>query len=135
MRIVKIKNRKLFKPDYWNAKENRPYTEAEKRYFLNSSHFYAVYYDRKAKEYRYVPTTHLYDKDESKFAEINAKTLQKEKFSFAEVPSGVKNGYRTKDKYGKKFTPNSSGVKLVSTRHLSKQQAKRIKDFAKNSFD
>ncbi len=135
MRIVKIKNRKMFAPKKWNEKEDRPYTQKEKRDFLEGSHFYAVYYDRNSKEYRYVKTTHIYNKDMGKFEQLRNNTLKKEKFGFAEVPSGVTNGYRTKDKYGNKLTPKSIGVKLVSTRHLPKQQAKRIKDFAKNKLD
>lgn len=132
MRIFKIKNRKLFYPQKYNAKEQRYYTREERKNFSDISHFYAAYFDRKTKSYKLVPLTHLYEKDNSKFKQLQSKELIKEKFSFSEVPSGVKNYYIFTDREGKKINVNDSGFVPVSSRHIGRKQADRIKNFAKN---
>lgn len=115
MRLVKIKNRYLFK-------SKNP----------NGNHVYAVYYDRKEKCYRAVGLTHLYLKDEKRFVQVSKGNIMKMKFNEFEVPSGVKNSYFDKNSLGGKIDlKDKNNVTLISPKHLSKKQSDKIKNFAK----
>ena len=115
MRLVKIKNRYLFKG-------NNP----------NGTHTYATYYDRQNKRYNAVQLTHLYVKDANRFKQVQRGDIMITKFKEFDVPSGVRNQYYSKNVNGGKINLNDkSNVKLVSNRHLSKKQSDKIKLFAK----
>lgn len=115
MRLVKIKNKYLFKSD-------NP----------DGTHTYAVYYDRKSKSYRAVGLTHLYLKDAKRFKQINKGFIKKMKFKEFETPSGVHDCYFEKNIKGKKIDLNDKkNVVNVEKRHLSKKQSDEIKKFAK----
>lgn len=72
MRLVKIKNRYLFKG-------NNP----------NGTHTYATYYDRQNKRYNVVQLTHLYVKDANRFKQVQRGDIMIIKFKEFDVPSGV----------------------------------------------
>ena len=115
MRLVKIKNRYLYKG-------NDP----------NGIHTYAVYYDKKTKKNRAVGLTHLYVKDEKRFKQVTKGNIMVMKFKEFDVPSGVKNSYFDKNIQGKKIDlKDKSNVKFISQRYLKKVQSDRIKNFAK----
>ena len=115
MRLVKIKNRYLYKG-------NDP----------NGVHTYAVYYDNKSKKNRAVGLTHLYVKDEKRFKQVTKGNIMVMKFKEFDVPSGVKNSYFDKNVQGKKIDlKDKSNVKFISQRYLKKAQSDRIKNFAK----
>lgn len=115
MKLVKIKNRYLFKDD-------NP----------NGTHTYATYYDRQNKRYNAVQLTHLYIKDEKRFKQVKRGNIMVTKFKEFDVPSGVKNEYYCKNVNGGNINLNDkSNVKIVSNRHLSKKQSDKIKLFAK----
>lgn len=113
MRLAKIKNRYLFNSD-------NPH----------GNHTYAVYYDRKTKEYRAIGLTHLYIKDENRFKQVRKGNIRIEKFKEFDTPTGVKNSYYSKDIKGQKINLNNADVVAVSKRYLSKKQSNRIKAFA-----
>jgi hypothetical protein len=110
------------------------------RFLFNSStpnkeHTYAVYYDRKNKEYRAVQLTHLYLKDEERFKKLNKGLFLKEKFKRFEVPSGVRNYYYSKDVSGNNFMPEKVAAYDIDKKHLPKAQSDRIKKFVKKSSE
>ena len=114
MRLVNIKNRYMFK-------SNNP----------NGKHTYAVYYDRKNKQYNAIQLTHLYVKDSNRFKQVSKGNIMVTKFKEFDVPSGVRNQYYNKNVNGAKINLNDkSNVKLVSKRHLNKKQSNLIKLFA-----
>ena len=118
MRLVKIKNKYLFKSD-------NP----------NGNHTYATYFDRKNKEYRAVALTHLYVKDDNRFKQVKKGNIKIEKFKEFDVPSGVQNYYYSRNIKGKKINlSDDKNVKLISKRYLSKSQSNRIKSFAKKNY-
>ena len=114
MRLVKIKNRYLFK-------SNNP----------NGVHTYAVYYDKATKSNRAVGLTHLYVKDNKRFNQVNRGNILVENFKEFDVPSGVKNSYFYKNINGQKIDLKYfKNVSFVSSRYLSKKQSNKIKRFA-----
>ena len=118
MRLVKIKNGYLFK-------SNNP----------NGTHTYATYYDRKNKRYNAIQLTHLYVKDENRFKQVKRGNIMVTKFKEFDVPSGVRNQYYNKTVNGGKIDlKDKANVKLISSRHLSKQQSDKIKTFANKRF-
>lgn len=116
MRLVKIKNKYLYKSD-------NP----------NGTHTYAVYYDRKSKRYRAVGLTHLYQKDKKRFEQVNRGLIKIEKFKEFDTPTGVKNSYIDTTVSGKKINLRDKDIVKVSKRYLPKSQSERIKRFARNS--
>ena len=82
MRLVRIKNRYLFKG-------NNP----------NGTHTYATYYDRQNKRYNAVQLTHLYVKDANRFRQVQRGNIMITKFKEFDVPSGVRNQYYNKCSY------------------------------------
>jgi hypothetical protein len=114
MRLVKIKNKYLYKGD-------NP----------EGSHTYAVYYDRASKRNRAVGLTHLYVKDNKRFTQIKNGLITVEKFKEFETPSGVKNSYFDKNLKGGKIDLKDSENVKVYKRYLPAKQADRIKKFAK----
>ena len=115
MRLVKIKNKYLFK-------SGNP----------NGTHTYAAYYDKKNKRYNAVQLTHLYVKDKKRFEQVKQGMLMVAKFKEFDVPSGVKNSYFYKNVTGGKIDlKDKNNVRLVSTRNLSKKQSEKIRLFAK----
>ena len=118
MRLVKIKNKYLFKSD-------NP----------NGTHTYAAYYDRKNKRYNAVQLTHLYVKDEKRFKQVSKGTIKVMKFKEFDVPSGVRNQYYSKNVQGGKIDlKDETNVKVISNRHLSKKQSDKIKLFANKLY-
>ena len=114
MRLAKIKNKYLFK-------SSNP----------NGNHTYAVYYDKKNKENRAVGLTHLYIKDNKRFAQVKKGMIKIEKFKEFDVPSGVKNRYFNQNSKGGKINLNDKeNVKFVSNRFVGKKQSMRIINFA-----
>ncbi len=110
MRLAKIKNKYLFD-------SNRP----------EEIHHYGVYYDRKAKEYRAIQLTHLYNRDEKRFVQLRKGFLSPIKLKEFETPTGIRNNYYSMDVKGKKIDIKNKDVELL--RKLSPKQAKQIKDF------
>lgn len=118
MRLAKIKNKYLYK-------SGNPH----------GYHTYAVYYDKKNKETRAVGLTHLYVKDKKRFSQLKQGVLMSERFKeFKDVPSGVRNGYISRDINGNKIKLTNPNVVRVSKRYLPKSQAERIKRFARKDF-
>ena len=113
MRLVKIKNKYLFKSD-------NP----------NGTHTYATYYDRKNKRYNAVQLTHLYVKDEKRFKQVKRGNIMVTKFKEFDVPSGVRNQYYSKNVNGGKIDLKNKDVIYVAKHHLSKKQSDKIKLFA-----
>lgn len=114
MRLVKIKNKYLFKSD-------NP----------NGTHTYATYYDRKNKRYNAIQLTHLYVKDENRFKQVKRGNIMVAKFKEFDVPSGVRNQYYSKNINGGKIDlKDRDNVFIVSKRHLNKKQSDKIKSFA-----
>lgn len=110
MRLAKIKNKYLFD-------SNRP----------EEIHHYGVYYDGKAKEYRAIQLTHLYNRDEKRFVQLRKGFLSPIKLKEFETPTGIRNNYYSMDVKGKKIDIKNKDVELL--RKLSPKQAKQIKDF------
>jgi len=101
----------------------------------NGKHTYAVYYDRKAKRYKAIQTTHLYRKDNRRDAEIKAGALLKEQLpTFEGIPSCVRNYAYTTDVNGNKINLKSPHVKERTKRHLPKKTSNRIRQFASAVF-
>lgn len=118
MRLVKIKNRYMFK-------SSNP----------NGVHTYATYYDRQNKRYNAIQLTHLYVKDANRFKQVSKGNIMVTKFKEFDVPSGVRNQYYNKNVNGGKINLNDkSNVKLVSKRHLNKKQSDKIKLFANKPY-
>lgn len=118
MRLAKIKNKYLFESD-------NP----------EGTHTYAVYYDRKSKEYRAVALTHLYVKDKKRFWQVKIGNIKVEKFSEFETPSGVHNYFYAKNvKGGKIDIKDKKNVVNINKKYLPKAQADRIKDFAAQEY-
>ena len=106
------------------------------KYFFNSEnpdgfHTYAVYYDRKSKNYRAVQLTHLYVKDEKRFRQVSKGHVKIMKFKEFDVPSGVRNQYYSSNVRGQAIDLHDKNVLSISKRHLSKYQSDTIKAFAK----
>ena len=110
MRLAKIKNKYLFD-------SNRP----------EEIHHYGVYYDRKAKEYRAIQLTHLYNRDEKRFVQLRKGFLSPINLKEFETTTGIRNNYYSMDVKGKKIDIKNKDVELL--RKLSPKQAKQIKDF------
>lgn len=94
---------------------------------LNGVHHYGIYYDRKAKEYRAVQLTHLYEWDNKRRISYNRGHLSKIKLKEFETPTGIWNNYYSTDVNGNKIDIRNKDVKIL--RNLSPKQAKQIKDF------
>ncbi|MBE5764015.1 MAG: hypothetical protein E7339_00235 [Clostridiales bacterium] len=118
MRLVKIKNRYLFK-------SNNP----------NGTHTYATYYDRKNKRYNAIQLTHLYVKDNNRFKQVARGNIMVTKFKEFDVPSGVRNQYYFKNVSGGKIDLKDKNVIYISKRHLSKKQSEKIKLFANSKHE
>ena len=102
MRLAKIKNKYLFK-------SSNP----------NGNHTYAVYYDKKNKENRAVGLTHLYIKDNKRFAQVKKGMIK------------IENRYFNQNSKGGKINLNDKeNVKFVSNRYVGKKQSMRIINFA-----
>ena len=84
MRLFQIKNKEMY-----NGKD-------EKR---NGTHIYAVYRDKKTKEYRAIQLTHIYDPKREK--QLDNGILKVEKLKQFRYPTGVHNQYYTQDINGK----------------------------------
>ena len=118
MRLVKIKNRYLFKG-------NNP----------NGIHTYATYYDRKNKRYNAIQLTHLYVKDANRFKQVSKGNIMVTKFKEFDVPSGVRNQFYCKNVNGGKIDlKDKNNVVKVGKRYLSKKQSSQIKNFANKPF-
>ena len=94
------------------------------------THTYAVYYDRKKKEYHAVPTTHLYKPDAKRMKQKDSGYLMQMKFSNFVLPSGVKNYAHTTDVNGRKINVKDPRVREVSKKHLPKKLSEKIFDHA-----
>ena len=116
MRLAKIKNSYMFRSD-------NP----------NGTHTYAVFYDRRNRQYNAVQLTHLYVKDDDRFRQVRRGNIKVMKFKEFDVPSGVRNSYYNKNVLGGKIDLlDSSNVVRVFRRYLSKNQSDSIKAFARN---
>lgn len=117
MKLAKIKDGYLFKTD-------NP----------NGTHTYAVYYDRGKREYRAIPTTHLYREDPNRMKEKKAGALMQVKFPSVFLPSGVKDYYHTTDVNGNKINVKSKNVQFISNKHIPKKLSDRVKRHAKGRY-
>lgn len=117
MKLAKIKDGYLFKTD-------NP----------NGTHTYAIYYDRGKKEYRAIPTTHLYRADNVKIRQRDAGYLKEVRFPNSKLPSGVKDFYHSTDVNGKKINIHNPNVKFESKYSLPKGLADSIKSHAKGRY-
>lgn len=114
MRLFKIKDKDMFKS-----------TKTKKQ---NGNHTYAVYKDRKTKEYRAIQLTHIYDpKKEIELEKGNIKKLKLKTFKY---PSGVPNQYYTQDIEGN-FLDFGINTKHQEVGKVPFFQARKIKKFAK----
>ena len=119
MKLYKIKNKYLF-----NGKQPE------------GTHTYAIYYDRKTKEYRAIATTHLYIKDIKRFKQVSKGNIAVTKFKEFEVPTGVQNYYYSKNVSGGKIDiKDKKNVFVFGKRHLSKKQSAFLKSFAKKDYN
>ena len=116
MRLFKIQNKTMYKAKTEEDKKNE-----------NKYHTYAVYQDKKTKEYRAIQLTHIYDPKRQK--QLEKGHLKLEKLSKFKYPSGIRNEYYTHDingnalDFGRKSNKKSLGS-------IPSKQAKRIKKFA-----
>jgi len=119
MKIVKIKNRYMFN-------SSKP----------NGTHDYLVYKDRTTNEVRAIELTHLYNRDNYNFCLINRGILKKMRFKHRETPSGVNNGYFTKDINGKPIDLNHKDVNLNAYRkyRISNKQFYDVIRFARRKY-
>lgn len=119
MKLYKIKNKYLFNSD-----------EPE------GIHTYAVYYDRKKKEYKAIATTHLYIKDDKRFKQVSRGNILVTKFKEFDVPSGVQNYYYSKNINGDKIdVKDRCNVFKFGKNHLSTKQSNLLKSFAKKDYN
>lgn len=116
MRLAKIKNKYMYKttPDD------------------NGIHYYLIFYNKKEKQYNAIQLTHLYTKDKDRFVQVKKGLIKIEKFKEFDVPSGVRKRLYTKNANGGNICiKNNKNVDKIFSRHLSKKQSQRIKDFIK----
>ncbi len=116
MKIARIKNRYMFK-------SNNP----------NGTHDYLVYKDKSTKEIRAIELTHLYKRDNYRFAQIKSGLLKKMRFSHRETPSGVNNGYLSVNANGNPIDLKHKDIDLNVYRKtfISQKQQCDILKFAK----
>lgn len=93
MRLAKIKNGYMFNSD-------NP----------QGVHTYVTYTDKKSKEVRAIPTTHLYVPDKANMEKLHKGLLCKVKFPNYDAVSGVHNYYYTKNSFGGKIDMNNCAV-------------------------
>ena len=119
MRIAKIKNRYMFN-------SSKP----------NGTHDYLVYKDRNTSEVRVIELTHLYKPDRYNFSLINRGILKKMRFGHRDTPSGVNNGYFSKNINGKSIDLNHKDVNLNVYRkvRISNKQSNDVIRFAKRKY-
>ncbi len=96
----------------------------------NGTHTYAVYYDRRRKEYCAIPTTHLYKPDIKRMKQKESGYLMQAKLPGIALPSGVKNYAHTTDVNGRKINVKDPRVREVSKKHLPKFLSGKILDHA-----
>ena len=115
MKIARIKNRYMFN-------SSNP----------NGTHDYLIYKDNRTNEIRAIELTHLYKKDNYRFRQLRTRLLKKMKFGHRETPSGVNNGYKTKNVYGTPIDLNHKDVNLNIYRkvRISNKQKNDILSFA-----
>ena len=90
------------------------------------THIYAVWYDKKKKQYNAVPTTHLYKSDAKRMKQVESGYLMRLKLPGILLPSGIKNYAHTTDVDGHKISVKNSGVKELSKKHLPKKISDKI---------
>ena len=125
MRLVKIRNKYMFKPK--NENEEKTYKE-------NQEHIYAVYKDDKSGELRAVQLTHLYY--HKRVQALERKLLKEVKLPSIKYPSGAKNSYYAKDINGNPLDLDAVEGQVIKnsknkTVYVPAKTAKEIKRFAK----
>lgn len=100
----------------------------------NGEHTYALFYDKKAKAYRAVQTTHLYRRDEKRFKQLEKGALMKVKFPNSDVPSAVRSYHYTHNANGEKIDIKHNDVQFVSKKHLPKWMSDKIKAFSVDKY-
>ena len=117
MKLYSIKDQYLFKTD-------QP----------DGAHTYAVFFDRRRKEYCAVPTTHLYKADQKRFRQKQSGFLKEMKLPGIPLPSGIKDYAHTTDVNGHKISINNPAVKPISKKHLPKRLSSQILDHARGRY-
>ena len=113
MRLAKIKNRYMFDSD-------NP----------QGVHTYVTYTDKKSKEVRAIPTTHLYVPDKANMEKLRKGLLCKVKFPNYDAVSGVHNYYYAKDSKGRDIDLKNNDV-VLSKNKLADSLVKKIKSFVR----
>ena len=96
------------------------------------THRYAIYTDRKTKELRAIPLTHLYEIAPNKLKRIKNGHIKEYKLACYKMPSGVSTSYITKDINGKPLSLNKSNSRASYS--LSKKDSSSLKRIAKIIF-
>lgn len=113
MKLAKIKNKYMYKTSPND----------------NGSHYYLIFYNHKEKRYEAAQLTHLYIRDNKRFAQVKKGNILVEKFKEFDVPSGIHKMLYTHSYSGSKISLSNKGVIQSSLRQLSTSQSKRIKKF------
>ena len=102
----------------------------------NGTHDYLIYQDKKTNEICAVELTHLYKKDKYNFSLIDRGILKKMRFGHRETPSGVNNGYFSKNVNGNPLNLNHKDVNLNVYRkfHISNKQKQDVIRFARKKY-
>ena len=100
----------------------------------DGEHTYALYYDKKAKAYRAIQTTHLYKKDVKRFKQLERGALMKIRLPNSDVPSAVRSYHYTNNVNGGKIDIKNSAVSIISKNHLPKTLSSKIKEFSVDKF-
>ena len=116
MKIVLIKNRKMFHGD-------NP----------NSSHYYAMFWNKKYKKYNAIQLTHLTYRDEDRYEDVNKGFVLPIRLRKLDMhsDSGITSDNYISDINGNKLNPNMG--KIVISK-VSGSSSKKIKSFAKRLF-
>lgn len=97
------------------------------------THRYAVYFDRKTKEWRAVQLTHLYEIPSNKRKHLARGYIKKYKLACYALPSGIETGYITKDVNGNALQLTSNNSR--GSYNLSKKDSSKIKSIAKRRIN
>jgi len=117
VRVAKIKNRYLFR--------------RKTGYDRNGYHHYLIYTDKYTGQNVAVQTTHLYYKDNARFAQLKSGKGIKMSLPGMEAPSMVMKKFHTMNSSGKGIDFAHRDVKIKSK--ISKSKAKRLFNFVNKS--
>lgn len=117
VRVAKIKNRYIFKK--------------KTGFDRNKYHHYLIYTDKYTGQNVAVQTTHLYNKDTKRFAELKCGKGIKMSLPGMETPSMVTKNFHTMNSNGKGIDFAHRDVKVKSK--ISKSKAKRLFKFVNST--